>query len=77
MLAGEISEFNKMIDECLDSLSKYFSKGVIDSIRNYPTEDDLAHDRYVSFDTKVKVLNDFFVERAEKIDKKMLEFSNK
>ena len=66
-----------MIDECLDSLSKYFSKGVIDSIRNYPTEDDLAHDQYISLDTKVKVLNDFFVERADKVDKKMQELSSK
>jgi hypothetical protein len=54
-----------MIDECLNSLSKYFSKGVIDSIRNYPTEEDLVHDSYISFDTKVKVLNDFFVGRAD------------
>ena len=66
-----------MIDECLYSLSKYFSKSVIDSIRNYPTEDDLAYDSYISFDTKVKVLNDFFVGRADKIDKKMQELSNK
>ena len=66
-----------MIDECLNSLSKYFSKSVIDSIRNYPTEDDLAYDSNISFDTKVKVLNDFFVGRADKIDKKMQELSNK
>ena len=66
-----------MIDECLDSLSKYFSKSVIDSIRNYPTDEDLAHDQYISFDTKVKVLNDFFVERADKVDKKMQELSSK
>ena len=66
-----------MIDECLDSLSKYFSKGVIDSISNYPTDEDLAHDQYISFDTKVKFLNDFFVERADKVDKKMQELSNK
>jgi hypothetical protein len=51
----------------LEYLSKHFPKSVIDSIRNYPSSEEMELDKYISFDTKVQVLSDFFGERADKI----------
>jgi len=67
-LNSQIDDFNGLLDRLMKNLERFLPRSVIEDIANPNSAQQIEHEKYVSFDTQVKCMAEFWTEGCKKYE---------